>query len=98
MAKTLARTIRHLIKALKEGFNMAIVTRIRNGRKYLYEETYIGIIDGKQKYKSRCLGRIDDDGKIELSRKNRRGVMKKIPADIIAKKTVTEYIVRPLKT
>ena len=48
---------------------MAIITRIRNGKKYLYEETYIGIKDGKRKYKSKCLGRIDENGELIASKK-----------------------------
>lgn len=48
---------------------MAIITRIRNGVKYLYEETYVGIKDGKRKYKSKCLGRVDENGELIASKK-----------------------------
>ena len=48
---------------------MAIITRKINGIKYLYEETYVGIKDGKRKYKSKCLGRVDENGELIASKK-----------------------------
>ena len=74
---------------------MAIITRIVNGKKYLYEETYIGIKDGKQKYKSKCLGHLDEDGNLIPSKKNRRKAMKNAPAELVLKTTTTKVIVRP---
>ena len=48
---------------------MAIITRIRNGVKYLCEQTYIGIKDGKRKYKETVLGKLDENGNLIPSKK-----------------------------
>lgn len=48
---------------------MAIITRIRNGVKYLYERKYIGFKDGKRKYKEIVLGRLDENGNLIPSKK-----------------------------
>ena len=44
---------------------MAIITRIRNGVKYLYESIYIG----NGKHKETCLGRLDENGELIPSKK-----------------------------
>ena len=76
---------------------MAIITRKRNGVKYVYEEIYLGIKDGKRKYKSRCLGHLDESGELILSKKNRVRAMKVLPAKIVVKTITVKYVIRPRK-
>lgn len=48
---------------------MAIIKEIKNGATYLFEVTYVGIKDGKRKYKKKSLGRVDENGELIASKK-----------------------------
>ena len=71
---------------------MAIIARIINGKKYLYEETYVSIKDGKQKYKSKCLGHLDEAGNFIPSKKMRGKKPEDFPAEIQKITTTTTKI------
>ena len=48
---------------------MAIIKEIKNGATYLFEVTYVGIKNGKRKYKKKSLGRVDENGELVASKK-----------------------------
>ena len=73
---------------------MAIITKNVNGRKYLIEVIYTGYKNGKRKYKSKSLGRIDEKGELIPSRKNWSLAVRRAPAELVVKVTEKRYIIR----
>ena len=76
---------------------MAIIKRKRGNVIYLYEVTYVGIKDGKQQYKEKCLGHLDENGDLIPSKKNRKKAMSDAPAELAIKTTTKKIIIRPKK-
>ena len=74
---------------------MAIITKNVKGKKYLVEITYIEYKNGKRKYKSKSLGRINENGELIPSRKNWELAIKKAPAELVLKVVEKRYIIRP---
>ena len=74
---------------------MTITTKNVAGKKYLVEITYIGYKNGKRKYKSKSLGRINENGELIPSRKNWKFAVKRAPAELVLKVIEKKYIIRP---
>ena len=81
-----------LEKNYKGEISMAIITKIVNGKKYLIEATYIGVEKGKQKYKYKSLGHLDEAGNFIPSKKMRGKKIEDFPAEIQQVTTTTTKI------
>ena len=76
---------------------MAIITKNVKGKKYLIEVTYVGFKNGKRKYKSKSLGRINENGELIPSRKNWNIAVEKAPAELVLKIVERKYVIRQKK-
>jgi len=71
---------------------MAIITRNISGKKYIYEEIYAGIKDGKRQYKSKVIGHVDEAGNFIPSKKMKGKKPEDFPAEIQRVTTTTTKI------
>jgi len=77
--------IQKLFLRKEEILFMAIIQRKRNDTIYVCEKKYIGIKDGKRKYKEKCLGKLDKNGNFV----SRIG-LRQLPAEIVEVTRITK--------